>query len=266
MPEFETTYQEDDLIDIDEAITEELQNIEHTDEVASKEEIIDTEPVSFEGINKNISQKETKKNENTDNTDTEKDNNLPQQSVSNDDNDNNNCGNNSNDNNDNDNSNDNANNKKTSTSTKNKIIFPKEFEYLIDIIRDYNNTLSLSNNKEFIQNALQENIKKEIAKSSKEIARKFANETIKELDKKDYFQKTQEYNQMKFIENFNIEDYKDKVNIVSLSKDELKEKLIFDLNEFYKINAEIVKGNKEYEDFFNSIFKIDVYVEDYFEL
>jgi len=254
MPEFETTYQEEEFIDIDAAITEELSGFEeHENSEENLQENINTEVVSFKGINQE--NKETEKSK------PEEENNENEQQE------------------DTSNKSDDENNKKTKKQKEEKkedtdssvkkekkeIIFPKEFEYLVDVIKTYNNTLSLSKDKKFIQQALKEGIRKEIANSSKKIAEKFANDTIEELSKMNYFQKTQEYNQMKFIENIDIENCP-KLNIVSVSKEELKEKLIFDINEFYKIYAEISKGNKEYEDFFNLIFNINVYVEDFFEL
>lgn len=146
---------------------------------------------------------------------------------------------------------------------KEKIVLPKNLEYLVDFIRKYNQILMLADDNEFTKKAIQKSLKEEFIKVSENIAETFASEVIEKLDKENYFDDTKEYKKLQFIFNLDLDKEKEKLNIVEFDKEDFKSKILFDINEIYKLYGDLT-DDKEYKEFFKDVLKIDVYAEDYF--
>jgi len=163
---------------------------------------------------------------------------------------------------------------KNNSVKEKEIVLPKGFEYLLDIVKQYNKVLKLVKNPDFVQNVLQQAVEKKIEEKSEEIAESFAEETIQELEKNTYFEIAEEKKELEFIFNMDV-DKCEILNIVGLDKTKFKQKIIFDPNYIYDFYFKIININNNismeeeetinnYKEIFEFLKNQEFFVEDYF--
>ncbi len=151
--------------------------------------------------------------------------------------------------------------------TKDSLVLPKEFKYLLDTVKEFNDVLSITTNPDFVKNALKKELKEELIKTSKNIAKQFAKETIEKFDK-NHFQMIKEKKKMEFVKNLDLNSpvIKDKINLIYLDRKEQHKQSVFDYNDIYWYYGKLVKNKPKYKDYFDKIIKVNFFVEDYFIL
>ena len=156
---------------------------------------------------------------------------------------------------------------KTGEITKNSLVLPKEFKYLLDTVKEFNDVLSITTNPDFVKNALKKELKEELVKTSENIAKQFAKEIIEKFDE-NHFQMIKEKKKMEFVKNLDLDNpvIKDKINLVYLDRKEQHKQSVFDYNNIYRYYGKLVKNKPKYKDYFDKIIKVNFFVEDYFIL
>ena len=156
---------------------------------------------------------------------------------------------------------------KTEEITKNSLVLPKEFKYLLDTVKEFNDVLSITTNPDFVKNALKKELKEELVKTSENIAKQFAKEIIEKFDE-NHFQMIKEKKKMEFVKNLDLDNpvIKDKINLVYLDRKEQHKQSVFDYNNIYRYYGKLVKNKPKYKDYFDKIIKVNFFVEDYFIL